>query len=85
MLHMMHTHTIVGHIFGTNVDKYTNAFVTYDTLKNKLVTLLEQMENTHIQQDSFRFGHTHRLYSFLVVTVAPYTQNELLQRIPSYT
>ena len=62
MLHMMRTHTIVGHILGTNVDIYTKAFVTYDTLKNKLVTLLEQMENTHILQDSFRFGHTHRLY-----------------------
>ena len=31
MIHMIHTHKIVGHIFGENVGKYTNAFVTYDT------------------------------------------------------
>ena len=29
--HMIHTHMIVGHIIGTNLGKYTNALVTYDT------------------------------------------------------
>ena len=69
---MMRTHTIVGHILGTNVDIYTSAFVTYDTLKNKLVTLLEQWEPSH-KTGLFPFwSHSPPIH-------------ELLQRIPSYT
>ena len=40
---------------------------------------------TDILQDSFGFCHTHRLCSFLMVTVEPWTQNKLLQRMLSHT
>ena len=28
MIHLLHTHEKIGHIFGTNLGKYTNTFVT---------------------------------------------------------
>ena len=94
------SYEIVGHIFGTNLGKKPTYYKTlsvivrsasYELSRSASYEIVGHIfgtnlgKQTDILQDSFRFCHTHRLCSFLVVTVEPWTQNKLLQRMLSYT